>query len=79
MCRSVQVIGVDSNIFKKDRDKAEEIKIWTFIRMVGALTNKDIGFTLPMQEKKTAMSQVEKWPLIQAYALEGTDIQTLTF
>jgi hypothetical protein len=73
MCRNSQVIAVDSYIYNKDRDKAEEIKIWTFIRMMSSLTNKEIGIPLtPTKEKMEGNTfEVEKWPLVQAYGLEG--------
>lgn len=78
MCRNTEVIVVDGYIYKTDRDEAERFKIWSFIKMIQSLSNKNVGIPLTPTSKKPVGSryEVEKWPLIQAYGHEGNHLRS---
>ncbi|XP_072313812.1 dynein axonemal assembly factor 9 [Eucyclogobius newberryi] len=55
----------------EDEEAAEEFKISSFVTMVQDCYNIGVPFSSQGHVQKFDMFMVEKWPLIQAFALEG--------
>lgn len=55
----------------EDEEAAEEFKISSFVTMVRGCYNIGVPYSSQGHVQKFDMFMVEKWPLIQAFALEG--------
>lgn len=55
----------------EDEEAAEEFKICSFVTMVRGCYNIGVPYSSQGHVQKFDMFMVEKWPLIQAFALEG--------
>ncbi|XP_058470731.1 uncharacterized protein C20orf194 homolog [Solea solea] len=55
----------------EDEEAAEEFKIFSFVTMVQDCYHIGVPFSAQGHMQKFDMFMVEKWPLIQAFALEG--------
>lgn len=55
----------------EDEEAAEEFKISSFVTMVRGCYNIGVPYSSQGHAQKFDMFMVEKWPLIQAFALEG--------
>eukprot|EP01083_Nonionella_stella_P201642 737493_1 len=66
MCQNVKLFCQSDDIDADDTDAAELFKIRAFQEMVDAC----VEVRVPVAGETGARSAVEKWPLVQAYALE---------
>ncbi|XP_007230946.3 uncharacterized protein C20orf194 homolog [Astyanax mexicanus] len=55
----------------EDEESAEEFKISSFVSMVEDCTCIGIPYSSPSHAQKFDVFMLEKWPIIQAFALEG--------
>ncbi|KAK3750781.1 hypothetical protein QZH41_015326, partial [Actinostola sp. cb2023] len=65
------IFAINTIISTDDEEKAEEFKILSFIAMVKDCSKIGIPYGHDSAQKPFDPFVVEKWPLIQAYALEG--------